>query len=268
MSKKNKHNILYIISLSTLKSSKSNGIRSQALDYFRAVDKSRFNIVLANPWDEIELEEFKVVHIFGYGLWIYNFINKIKRDDLKIIVSPIIDSIKNPILWSLSTRIGYSKINLFSHNYALSKSSKFIDLFLVRSEHEKKYLTTGMNINTKKINKIPVIIKENSSKTNLKKKNYCFHASSIYQKRKNVVRLIKAAIKYKFDLILAGKIGSEKNKFFFETIIGENKNIKMLGFVSNEKLQSLYSEAKVFAYILISQFHDLLDLKTQLVQKH
>ena len=72
------------------------------------------------------------------------------------------------------------------------------------------------------------------------------HVSRICDSTKNVERLVDAALKYNFDLVLAGASTDEFNAKL-ERKIGSRKNIQNLGRVSDEKLKDLYSRAKVFA---------------------
>ena len=67
------------------------------------------------------------------------------------------------------------------------------------------------------------------------------------QPRKNVPALIKAARKYGFELKLVGNKGNAESEAKLRTLIGDDKNIELLGFVSDEELVSLYNRAKVFA---------------------
>ncbi len=60
------------------------------------------------------------------------------------------------------------------------------------------------------------------------------------------MRLIDAAIKYKFNLVLAGSI-MEKEFIPFKKKIDSNQNIEYLGRISDEELIDLYKRAKVFA---------------------
>jgi len=67
------------------------------------------------------------------------------------------------------------------------------------------------------------------------------------QPRKNVPRLIEAAKKYKFKLILAGNTGNAESERKLQSIIGGSPNIEIKGFISDIELTSLYNRAKVFA---------------------
>lgn len=67
------------------------------------------------------------------------------------------------------------------------------------------------------------------------------------------MRLIQAARKYKFELVLAGTKGSDKDFAPLEDAIGNAKNITVLGRISEEKKKELYIRAKVFALPSVSE---------------
>ena len=79
------------------------------------------------------------------------------------------------------------------------------------------------------------------------KENFCLHVSNITASRKNVMRLIDAAIKYKFKLVLAGSADACFQNSAMKRKIDANDNIDYIGRVSDEKLKKLYGAAKVFA---------------------
>lgn len=62
-----------------------------------------------------------------------------------------------------------------------------------------------------------------------------------------MIRLIQAANKYHFKLVLAGNTGTKEDLNRIKKEIGNNPNIQILGFISEERKIELYSKAKVFA---------------------
>lgn len=80
-----------------------------------------------------------------------------------------------------------------------------------------------------------------------KKENFCFHSSRLGSPGKNVERLIKAAIKYDFNLVLAGSIKGHEQESWLHRLIDGHHNIQYVGWLSDEELYDYYSRAKVFA---------------------
>lgn len=243
--------IAYILYQSGVISGRSNGVRSQALTCFEILNEKGNTCVLINSWEHYEWNSFDAIHIFGYDLAIYSFVKNLSLKNSNIFISPIVDSTKPYGFYKLATFNGIDKLRLYSNNYALRKALKIVKGVCARSEHEAEYYRTSYSIEDSKINTIPLsysINEPNDLQTILsKKEDFCFHLSSLYQERKNVVRLVKAAKKYGFKLVLAGNKGSEADFAVVQQAIGTATNITVLGFVSQEELQTLYSRAKVFA---------------------
>ena len=79
------------------------------------------------------------------------------------------------------------------------------------------------------------------------KEKFCFHISRFTDGRKNVMRLMEAAVKYKFQLVVAGSRGSAAGFAPFKEMADRHDNITILGYLTEEELQGYYSRAKVFA---------------------
>ena len=230
----------------------SNGVRSQALGWHRSLEKKGVECILINQWEHYDWSLFDAIHIFGYDINIFSFVTSIIQKNSNVFLSPIIDSQKPYWLYRLATLNGLEKLRIFSQNYALRKAAPLIKGFCVRTDHELRYIKDSFGVNPSRIHKVPlsyVLAPATSSSEpfTIQKKNFCLHVSSIYQNRKNVSRLVQAARKHQFDLVLAGSTGSKTDFLPIQREIGVAKNISVLGFVSKEELIKLYTEAKVFA---------------------
>ena len=119
---------------------------------------------------------------------------------------------------------------------------------LTRSGIETDYLNKMFGVPKERMTLIPLSYSNYCMPyEKYKKEDFCLHISSIYQPRKNVIRLIEAAKKFNFELVLAGNKGSDEQFEPIKEAIGSSKNIKVLGFISEEKKIELYKRAKVFA---------------------
>ena len=125
---------------------------------------------------------------------------------------------------------------------------------LTRSHFETEYLNKRFHVPKGRMELIPLSYSNYCVPyEKCEKEDFCLHISSIYQSRKNVIRLIEAAKKYNFKLVLAGNKGSEEQFRSIKEAIGSSQNIKVLGFVSEEEKIDLYKRAKVFALPSISE---------------
>jgi glycosyltransferase involved in cell wall biosynthesis len=127
--------------------------------------------------------------------------------------------------------------------YSVRKQIKQV---LVRSEFERKYIIGGFNFNENQCTLVPLVCEEISEQQK-PKENFCFHCSLLADKRKSVKRLIQAAKKYNFKLILGGHLRNDQEKQMLKEWIGDAQNIEYLGFLSKEEMHDLYARAKVFA---------------------
>lgn len=236
-------------------SGNSNGIKSQARIWGKGLEKRGHKVDELNVWGDYDWKTYDIIHVFGTGLWLPSFVKALSRKNKNIVVSPIIDSIQTPFKYRISTFFGYEKLRLYSPTFALKKALPYIKGVFVRSDYEALFFSKSMSLNEDKIFKVMLPYEAKIADTSFKliKEDFCLHISSIYQDRKNVVRLIKACKKYNFNLVLAGSKGTEKEFFPLKRAIGDSENIKVLGFISEEEKIDLYKRAKVFALPSISE---------------
>lgn len=246
-----KKRIAYIIYQNAIISGKSNGVRSQALTWCNMLNSFGMECVLINNWEDYEWNSFSAIHIFGYDTAIYSFVSALSKKNPNLFLSPIIDSNQSFFNYKLATFNGFDTLRLLSVNFALRKALPFLKAVCVRTEHEGKYFTKSFGLNEANVFKVPLsygLQKPDDLETILHQKEiFCLHISSLYQDRKNVKRLVEAAKKYNFKLVLAGSKGNIADFKPIANAIGNAANITVLGYLSKEDLIELYSKAKVFA---------------------
>lgn len=240
--------IAYIANQANCISGASNGIRMQALMWKEALEKKGNTVDLINAWGNYNWKEYDVIHIFGGGA-VLDFIPSLFNRNENIFLSPIIDTDQSYFKYKLASFWGCERLRLVSSNYKLRLVKNKIKRFLTRTKYENFFLTNSYGVPQDKVDIVPLSFRNNldNEKVNVKKEDFCLHVSSFTQSRKNVMRLIDAAIKYKFKLIIAGSYGSEKAFEPFKKKIEENKNIEYVGFATDDMLNDLYARAKVFA---------------------
>lgn len=223
------------------------GTKMQAVVWKEGLEKKGHQVDLVNPWGGYDWKAYDIVHVFGFGLWNYDFIHWGSRVNKNFVFSPIIDSNTNLFAYKLATYLGCRKLRLFSQNYMLRVLKEDIRLFFARTEYEASYLTKGYGISPENVALVPLSYRFDHNDDRILKEPFCLFAGTMTQERKNVRRLIEAAIKYKFRLVLAGNTGNEASLKSLTSLIGDHKNIEIRGFVSEEELIDLYNRAKVFA---------------------
>ena len=229
------------------------GSKMQAEIWAKELERKGHTVDRINPWEHYNWKNYDVIHVFGFGLWNNDMIHWGSGINPNFVFSPIIDT--NTPIWKykLATHFGCKKLRLFSQNYALRLLKQDIKLFFARTEYEADYLRKGYGISDDKIAVIPLSYREINYDSSIEKETFCLFTGTMTQPRKNVPRLIEAAKKYGFILKLVGNKGNAESEAKLRSLIGDANNIEILGFVSDEELNSLYNRAKVFALPSINE---------------
>lgn len=240
-------NIAYVIYPGACYVGKGDGSKMQAMIWKNQLLSKGHHVDLIDPWQGYSWEKYDIIHVFGFGLWIYDFIYWGTKLNPNFVFSPIIDT--NTPLWAykIASHIGCKRAHLFSQNYALRLLKDNIKIFFTRTNYEALYLRNGYNISNDKIINIPLSYRFDNANSQIQKEPFCLFVGTITQKRKNVYNLIKAAIKYNFKLILVGNTGNQISHNNLLSLTQNHPNIIIKGFVSEQELCLLYNKAKVFA---------------------
>lgn len=225
----------------------SNGVVSQATTWTKILRNLGHEVVLIDMWQKNDWASFDVIHFFGFSIYMQNFIAGLSTINQSIVVSPILDPNYSTHRLRLYSRWGSSKFGLSNPYHALASIEDKVSLFFVRSEFEKKYMVEGFGIESERCVVVPLSFSLTSAISATKKEPFCLHISLLADERKNVKRLIQAAKKYKFRLVLGGKLRNQLEVELLKSWIGNNPNIEYQGYLSEEEMISLYSRAKVFA---------------------
>lgn len=240
--------IAFILAPNIVISGNSNGIKSQAKQWRKYLTRRGHTVDEIDVWGHYDWKSYDIIHIFGSGLWLQGFVERIQLFNANLVFSPIIDSFQSPFLYKVSSFVGLKRLRLWSPTYTLRKLMPYFKAVFVRSDYEAAYVNYSLGFAKDNIFKVPVSISSYSGNDDvIGKEDFCLHISSIYQKRKNVIRLIEAAKMFKFKLVLAGSKGTVAEFKPIQDAIGCAENIEVLGFISEEEKEDLYRRAKVFA---------------------
>lgn len=227
--------------------SQSNGIVSQGLTWKRGLEELGHEVILINMWDKNDWKSFDAILFYGFSVYSCDFIEILCTVNKNIILAPILDPDYSITTLKIYCHWGSCKLRLTNPFYRLQTIKDKIKRVLVRSEFEKKYIIEGLGFAAEKCKVVPLSCGIIPPASQQKKEPFCLHISLLSDERKNVKRLIQAAIKYKFRLVLAGKLRNQEEQARFKAWIGTADNIEYRGFISEEEKMELYSRAKVFA---------------------
>lgn len=242
--------IAYLLPYFTIVSGSFGGIKMQAVQWRNLLRKMGHEVVEINPWETYDWKSFDVIHYFFFGSSFFSLYSSLKQraPQAKFICSPILDPHYPLFVYKILSRISYPKAKMFTDYAALRRYGSVFDVILARTLYEQKFLSEAFGISSSKIRLVPLNSRFSKVESfdQRKKEKFCLHVSRICDPTKNVERLVDAALKYNFNLVLAGASTDEFNvKLAYK--IGSRQNIQNLGRVSDEKLKELYSKARVFA---------------------
>lgn len=226
----------------------NNGIKIQAIMWKNGLERLGHEVILVNLWQNIDFQVFDAVVIFAFGDNIKRLVDNLVLLNENIIVAPILDPDRSDKIYKFFFKYyGCSRAAISNRYHDTWTIRKHVKLWLVRSEEERHYINYCLEIPKEKIVKIPLNYRIPDISELPRKENYCLHVSRLDSPNKNVKRLIESAKKYNFELKLAGHVFGEEGKSLLKEWIGEAKNIRYLGEVSESELLHLYAKAKVFA---------------------
>lgn len=225
----------------------SNGIVSQALTWKKGLESKGHQVVLINMWDKNEWTSFDAIHFFGFSRYMSDFLQGLYKVNDKVVLSPILDPSYSISSFKAYCHWGNDRLRLTNPYHSLYSVKDKIKRYLVRSEFERSYIVKGLGMSEDKCSIVPLSFEPCSGKLNREREDFCLHISLLCDERKNVKRLIEAAKKYRFRLVLGGKLRNESERQLLASWISGADNIEYKGFLSEEEKNNLYARAKVFA---------------------
>lgn len=242
--------IAYILYPEVIISNRTNGIRSQAENWAQSIRSLGHEVDLINEWGDYTWSDYDIIHIFGDMGWAVP--QRLRQLNPNLCLSPICDPAieDNPSRTRMKLRVlECLRHFIVSPTYLQHTCYSYYKRIFVRTQYEGDFIAASHGFDKSRFSVVPLSYSSQyvGACTEVEKEPFCFHVSSVYQPRKNVVRLIEAAKKYGFELYLAGNKGADSQFRPVADAIGGAKNIHVLGFISEEQKTDLYRRAKVFA---------------------
>lgn len=227
---------------------KKSGVKIQGIMWRDALAARGHDAVLLNYWDDTDYSQFDAVIVLRLGLGFKATVNELKNYGTRVISAPIFDPRQTIKMYQLAAKWGrIDRLHMSSPSSEFMEGAKKVNMFLVRSEYEKKYLCGSYDVPEEKVRIVPLHFRIKPAEHMPKKEQFCFHVSNLASRNKNVERLIQAAKRYKFRLVLGGTLRGEDARIHLDEWIGGADNITYIGNLTDEDLRSWYMNAKVFA---------------------
>lgn len=255
--KNNKMNVLF--NTQSIGFQMMGGLEVQMLQTKKHLEKLGVNVKLFDPFHD-KLDDFDILHTFGsYSYETVPITKMAKEKKIPVAISPV--------YWIFSFRrklinFGTKFLSIFSEkSYALINPSKYLfalaDIILPNSKIESEHLIHQFNIDRKKIFVVPNGVERRFlyGDPNIFIQKYGIEDFVLFvghiEKRKNVLRLIKAMNDTDITLVIIGTPMPSQTYYYYYNICKKeaNDNIHFLEHIDHdsELLSSAYSAAKVFS---------------------
>lgn len=228
------------------------GVPVQGRMWKEGLEQNGNQVDLISPWENNDWNSYDYIIFMGIGKLLIDYTTSLRQyPHPKLVLAPIIDFPRSLHEYKFRARFFGSvrfKVNRTLHDFYYCRN--IFDFFLVRSEHEKKYLCEGIGVDPSKAVIVPLSMRFNDDIPAIDlsmKENFCLHVSRLAFAGKNVARLVEAAKKYGFNLKLAGTLLGKIEKEWLNNLIKDATNIEYVGYLSDTELKELYMKAKVFA---------------------
>lgn len=228
--------------------SQNGGVELQCRMWRDGLEKAGHHADLIGPWEQYDFSSYDFILFVGLGYPLRDFLDLLGSYKAKFVIAPVIDYHKS--IWKFVLRIRFlgtrRLIRKPLHDLYLYRDR--FEKFFIRSEYEKSYLKKALGLNDSKFEYVPISLRMEipSLDPDYRKEDFCFHVSRLDAFEKNVNRLVGAAVKYGFKLVLAGKVHGDNINWLHNLIDGHD-NITYVGVLDDATLNDYYKRAKVFA---------------------
>jgi len=227
---------------------KNGGVRVQGVMWAKGLIALGHKVDLINFWDNHDWDNYDAILVLAVGQMFPAVVNHLHKCQVNLVIAPILDPTISVRRFRFMFKFwNFRYLRLYSEEYHRHRGFNLGNWYLARSEYEKKYISDVFDISKDKISVVPLSFRIAPIDYFPNKENFCFHASRLYDRGKNVERLIQAAKQYNFHLILAGFLHGQKEKIWLDNLISDAPNIEYVGVLSDDELINYYKRAKVFA---------------------
>jgi len=231
----------------------ANGVRAQAAFQADALERAGHEVVRMTPWEQYDLPGFDVIQFFQGGFAHHN-IGTVKKQFANLLVfAPIIDSNESNRRYHLAAKLGGWADKIYTVPGVFREQALASDLVVCRSEHERERIAKGLNIPVEKTQivlngvNVPEQGGHNGARVNLDLPDeFLLHVSAYTQERKNVLRLVEAVGPTGKPLIIVGSAAQGTILEKLHQMIRRFPNVRLLGLLERNLLNSLYASCKVF----------------------
>ena len=227
---------------------KNGGVRVQGVMWGAGLKGLGHHVDLINFWENHEWNDYDAIIVLAVGQMFPAIVNHLNKCHVNIVIAPILDPTVSIKRFKFMYKYwNFRFLRLYTQEYFRHRGMNLGNWYLARSVFEKTYISEVFNIPKDRISVVPLSFRTEPINYFPDKMNFCFHASRLYDRGKNVERLILAAKKYNFRLVLAGFLHGDVEKKWLCNLIDGAPNIEYVGVLTDSELIEFYKKAKVFA---------------------
>lgn len=233
-------------------SSPGNGVCVQARKQADALEALGHEVVRLNPWSPVRPSELDVYQFFVGGFPLQN-VEQLAGKVGKLVFAPIIDSNESNWRYRLAARLGLAVRKIYTVPGEFLRQAHGADVVVCRSSFEQTRMVRGLGIDERKtaivLNGVvphPIASAELAFEMLGSREPFVLHVSAYTQPRKNVVRMVRALAPMGFAIVIAGTAQEGPVLDQLRALARRYRNVRLLGFVEESLLQSLYAACRVF----------------------
>ena len=228
--------------------SRGSGVRQEALLKQRGLTALGHHVELLSPWTAVARGSLDVVHFFYGGLQLSGIEAVQQAAPRRLVFSTIIDSNQGQAAYRFAAWLGTLSSRLYSVQGEFRRQALLADAVVVRSQHERERVVTGLGIAPAKVHLVPLGIDLDAvdrRRATAGGREGIFHLSAFDQRRKNVLRLIAAVGPTGLPLTIAGSCAEEQLPRI-AAAAQPFPAIRIRGFLSAGERDELYYRSRVF----------------------
>jgi len=235
---------------------RGNGIAEQARRQAQALEDLGHTVIRLNPWEWQDERQLDVLHFFLGGPSMAGAVEyrNLSKPGL-LVFAPIIDSNQSFATYRFAAALGGVSNRILTVPGILRRQALGSDVVVCRSSHEMQRVVRGLGVSPDKIaivlNGCPPTGAAAGDSQAVRQKlglpqDFVLHISAFTQERKNVLRLLEAAERLAYPLVIAGTPQPGPILTELERRARASDRIRILGFVDEPTKAALYSLCRVF----------------------
>jgi glycosyltransferase involved in cell wall biosynthesis len=234
------------------------GIKVQMTNLAYHLQKFGYEIEIFKPTQDYNLKEFDLFHLFGAHLGTYHFGRAMHSLGMKMVVTPIFFSKRNPIqlYWLTKLAKGLRHFGgIWTEHLFTQELCAMAKIVTPNTEKEALLLTKGLKVNREKIKILPNGVDEKFYNANpelfiqdYKLRDFILYVGHIGWRRKNLLALIKALARIDRKAVFIGPVLETDYTKILLAEIKKNKNIILIPNLppNSPLLASAYAACDVF----------------------